>query len=370
MQKYNWEIISWEDALKRKYEEKENLDQTPIDKDYAKIIFCPAYRELNDKTQVFITGKDKRWCSRNRASHSQEVAYTADRLANYFNLEANLARNLALMHDFGHGPGGHEYEKQAEKFMGIKYNHDAQAIRVVEKIFHLNLTMLTLDDILARANREIDDKYMKEGKLHGKSSLEGQCTEIADKLSFIPSDIEDIIFNDLVKINDLKDEKTLQIIITECEKELSAYDFKNSFILMNLFKKKLYNKIRSDIYENCKEIRDEIIKIKEKTPKCFIVSKDQIICCSEKMNTIYENLKNWMYKYIYHGKMKQRDEKIKITLNIIFNLLLEKNDLINIINIYNIPRFEGEDIKKHIVDVVMTCNENRLRNFFLEYILI
>ena len=127
--------------------------------------------------------------------------------------------------------------------------------------------------------------------------------------------------------------------------------------------------IREDIYENCNEVRTKIIKIKEKNPKCFIVTNKQIICCTEKMNLIYENIKKWMYKYIYHGKMKQRDEKIRITLNIIFNFLLENNDLIEILNIYNIPHYYNENIKQHIIDVVMTCNENRLRDFFLKYIL-
>lgn len=77
--------------------------------DYERIIQSKAFRRLVDKAQVFTSSKGDHY--RTRMTHTLEVARIARLLAEQLNANVELAEAIALAHDIGHTPFGHQGER-------------------------------------------------------------------------------------------------------------------------------------------------------------------------------------------------------------------------------------------------------------------
>lgn len=106
----------------QRYDENRNLraeiynnERTLFQKDRDKVIYCPAFRRLSGKTQVFNSAHDDHL--RTRLTHSLEVAQIARSIASRLNLDVDLTEAIALGHDIGHAPFGHVGERELNTFM-------------------------------------------------------------------------------------------------------------------------------------------------------------------------------------------------------------------------------------------------------------
>ena len=83
--------------------------RSEFDRDYTRIINCNAYRRLKHKTQVFYSPENDHICTRiEHVMHVESVSYT---IAKYLGLNTELTKAIAMGHDLGHSPFGHEGEK-------------------------------------------------------------------------------------------------------------------------------------------------------------------------------------------------------------------------------------------------------------------
>lgn len=108
----------------------------PIESDYGRVVFCPAFRRLHDKTQVFpLTTNDN---IHSRLTHSMEVASVGRTLAfrlleskdvcDRFGLDntkpeswrqlTTLVEVVCLAHDIGNPPFGHFGETIIQNYFG------------------------------------------------------------------------------------------------------------------------------------------------------------------------------------------------------------------------------------------------------------
>ena len=105
-----WEnVISRLSPLEKRYDDI----RTEFDRDYTRIIHSNAYRRLKHKTQVFFSPENDHICTRiEHVTHVDSISYT---IASYLGLNTELTKAIAVAHDLGHSPFGHEGEKILSK---------------------------------------------------------------------------------------------------------------------------------------------------------------------------------------------------------------------------------------------------------------
>ena len=217
------------DALRRRPDKTADQDHRQnyaIDVD--RILHSLAYTRYIDKTQVFYLIKDDHIT--HRVLHVQLVSRIARTVGRYLRLNLDLIEAIALGHDLGHAPFGHDGEIYLSRLCrahGIgHFLHEVQSIEFLENIERkgqgLNLSLQVLDGILAH-NGEVDigsldpgpklsfeefDRRMKS-KIENPSvdfmpmNFEGCVVRLADTISYIGRDIEDAIRLGIVRRTDL-----------------------------------------------------------------------------------------------------------------------------------------------------------------------
>jgi len=94
--------------------------RTPFQIDRDRIIHAHAFRKLQSKTQVFLSGEYDFY--RTRLTHSMEVAQIGRSICTYlqsrgaplepdFTIDSDLVEAVSLAHDLGHPPFGHSGER-------------------------------------------------------------------------------------------------------------------------------------------------------------------------------------------------------------------------------------------------------------------
>ena len=135
-----------------------NLSQTPYRseyrRDYARVLHCPSFRRLENKTQLF-PGQESDFF-RNRLTHSLEVAQIARSIAYKFInrnsdcsfIEPDVCEVAGLIHDIGHPPFGHNGERALDDCMkdcgGFEGN--AQTLHIILRLEKKEQPILTFDE--------------------------------------------------------------------------------------------------------------------------------------------------------------------------------------------------------------------------------
>ena len=115
--------------------------RSEYDRDYARVLHSPAFRRLQNKTQLF-PGQESDFF-RNRLTHSLEVSQIAKSLAKKLraeysglNVEPDVCAIAGLVHDIGHPPFGHIGEAALDSCMkeygGFEGN--AQTLRILTRL--------------------------------------------------------------------------------------------------------------------------------------------------------------------------------------------------------------------------------------------
>ena len=216
----------------RLFEEPESASRSPYQRDRDRILHSTAFRRLKHKTQVFVYHEGDHF--RTRLTHSLEVAQIGRTLARMLGLDEDLTEALALAHDLGHTPFGHEGEDTLDPCMAEfgGFDHNAQSLRIVTRLecryadFNgLNLTWETLEG-LVKHNGPLTDRagtpigrYAKRGLPHAIAayvpmqdlelwtwpSMEAQVAAISDDIAYDAHDIDDGLRARLFTVDDLRD---------------------------------------------------------------------------------------------------------------------------------------------------------------------
>ncbi|MDY6832275.1 MAG: HD domain-containing protein [Thermodesulfobacteriota bacterium] len=192
--------------------------------DVDRILHSLAYTRYIDKTQVFYLIENDHIT--HRVLHVQLVSRVARTIGRALGLNEDLIEAIALGHDIGHAPFGHEGETYLSKLCeqaGIgPFLHNVQSVHFLESVERkgrgCNLCLQTLDGILChdgeihttrlRADRKKNFQTFEE-KIAAKRrdpslqltpmTMEGCVVRFADTISYIGRDIEDAIRLGLVR---------------------------------------------------------------------------------------------------------------------------------------------------------------------------
>lgn len=118
-----------------------------IDRD--RIIHAQAFRKLQSKTQVFLSGEYDFY--RTRLTHSMEVAQIGRSICHYlatrgaplkpdFLIDSDLVEAVCLAHDLGHPPFGHSGERTLQELMGRwgGFEGNAQTLHLLTATMYQN----------------------------------------------------------------------------------------------------------------------------------------------------------------------------------------------------------------------------------------
>ncbi len=332
--------------------EKENEIRPVFFRDADRIIHSLTYTRYIDKTQVYSFVRNDHIT--HRVLHVQLVSKIARMIGKALKLNEDLIEAIALGHDVGHTPFGHKGEQCLDEICRKEnigyFKHNAQSVRCLKDIEEINLSLQTLDGILAHNGELLQDRYepknktkeefLKELKLSFEEdkytkkispmTLEGCVVRVCDIIAYIGRDIEDAII-----VGSIKRE--------EIPKEITAILGNNN----------------SDIVDT---IAKDIIKNS--------IGKNYLCFTKDVFNAIM-NLKEWNYKHIYNSKEACKNEKlIKEYFYKLYHLYLEYLNPNNIDNndsksrLYEFINERSEEYRKNtnnqrmIIDYIAGQTDN------------
>ncbi|MDD3619802.1 MAG: HD domain-containing protein [Desulfobulbaceae bacterium] len=210
------------DAVRRRPETLQGHRQ-PFAQDADRILHSKAYTRYIDKTQVFsLIDNDH---ITHRVLHVQMVSRIARTIGRFLGLNEDLIEAVALGHDIGHPPFGHEGEYILARLCcdhGLDvFQHNLQSIQFLERFEKkgkgLNLTLQVLDGILCHDGEVHDNRLAPargktfvdfDREVRGKGvepltplvpmTLEGCVVRLSDTIAYIGRDIEDAIELELI----------------------------------------------------------------------------------------------------------------------------------------------------------------------------
>lgn len=170
--------------------------RTDFQRDRDRIIHCNSFRRLKHKTQVFLIPHSEHY--RTRLTHTLEVSRISRTVSRALGLNEDLTEAIALGHDLGHTPFGHDGERVLEALLPHGFSHNLQGRRVVELIEKdgkgLNLTAEVIDGIVG---------HTTSGGANPPFTREGMVVRYCDKIAYINHDIEDAIRGGVISDSDL-----------------------------------------------------------------------------------------------------------------------------------------------------------------------
>ncbi len=186
--------------------------------DGDRILHSRAYSRYIDKTQVFSLIPNDHLT--HRVLHVQLVSKIARTIGRFLRLNEDLIEAIALGHDIGHPPFGHDGERYLSgicKDYGLPgFVHSVQSVRFLHHIENkgkgCNLSLQVLDGILCHdgelhlqsigpnRNKSFDTLFEEMERKENDTdadlrpmTLEGCVVRMSDVISYIGRDIEDAI---------------------------------------------------------------------------------------------------------------------------------------------------------------------------------
>ena len=276
LEKREYDILSQyaskaRDSRGRMYPEAECDLRTCFQRDRDRIIHSKALRRLMHKTQVFLAPEGDHY--RTRLTHTLEVSQIARTISRGLNLNEDLTEAIAMGHDLGHTPFGHNGEEYLNEIHPGGFSHAAQSLRVVDVIEK------TSSGKSLNLSWEVRDGIRNHGSKDNPGTLEGKIVSLSDRIAYINHDIDDALRARVI---------TLEEIPKECL-ELFGYTHGERI-----------NSLVMDIVENSFELGE--------------IRQSEIF--AKEMNV----LRDWMFEHVYKNPEVKKNAELEKVQTLIFSL--------------------------------------------------
>ena len=281
--------------------------------DADRILHSLAYSRYIDKTQVFYLVKNDHIT--HRVLHVQLVSKIGRTIGRLLRLNEDLIESIALGHDIGHTPFGHDGERllsNLSKEYGLgNFLHNVQGVRFLELIEKKgagwNLSLQVLDGILCH-NGELHNPaiYPDKGKDFTQleeeikkvtenpefpiwpMTMEGCVVRMTDTISYIGRDIEDAIRLGLIKRDEMP---------ADCRSRLGET---NGTIVYTLVEDLIAESLEKSYISFSAEVADVLKKLKDFNQE-FIYTNPKAKNQTNKLQLMFELLFEKYYKDIKAG---------------------------------------------------------------------
>ena len=321
-------------------------------RDIDRIIHSSGYARYIDKTQVYSFIQNDHITR--RVLHVQLVSKIARTIGRSLRLNEDLIEAVSLGHDIGHTPFGHKGENLLNSICQKEnigyFCHNAQSVRILQDIEGLNISMQTLDGILAHNGEILKNKYEHniektvdefktelDNTFHEKDysrkiipiTIEGSVVRLSDVIAYIGRDIEDAIILGIIERNE----------IPEFPRKIIGDN--NSKIVDTLIKDVIVNSFEKPYLSFSKDIFEALIELKN--------WNYEKIYNSEKANANYDKIEKLFTKlyYFYLEKLSEVNIKEELKKNTITS---SEKVLYHFVN--KMMKKPNADIKRVIIDYI------------------
>jgi len=237
----------------------EILTERPFLADIMKIRDSKGFRRLTGKAQVFSMPLNPH--VRTRLTHSEEVASAATLIAEHLKkmeISEQLCQAIALGHDVGHAPYGHQGESFISKKTNSNFKHEIFSVIVCQQIERsgdgLNLTRGTLEGILYHSLKgaKFSDHRSELTEILPEYKIVMYC----DKICYTFSDLNDAFKRGYVKEIDLPNTalklgKKQRERMANCTNALIRESLeKNEIIFQDSEEAQTFTSLRGWMYDN------------------------------------------------------------------------------------------------------------------------
>jgi dGTPase len=194
----------------RHYPEEPHPFRNIFQRDRERIVHCTAFRRMLGKTQVLVGQINDH--HRTRLTHTLEVAQISRTIARRLRLNEDLVEAIALSHDIGHPPFGHEGERALNECLAGHggFDHNVYGLRRVDLLENrypefpgLNLSWELREAFIQHSRRRDLPEYADFFAV-GAPLLEAQVVDAADSLAYDTHDTEDALGIGLLAVEDLE----------------------------------------------------------------------------------------------------------------------------------------------------------------------
>lgn len=186
----------------RRHPEAPDPLRTAHARDRDRVLHSEAFRRLQYKTQVFVEQEGDHY--RTRLTHTIEVSQLSRSLAAFLGANVDLANCIALLHDLGHPPYGHQGEVELDALArehGLGgFDHNLHCLRIVDLLERryehpgLNLTWEAREGIGKHATFFDAPEVPQEFAGTPQPGIESQIASLADVLAYVTHDLEDALY--------------------------------------------------------------------------------------------------------------------------------------------------------------------------------
>lgn len=254
--------------------------RTDFQRDRDRIIHSKSFRRLMHKTQVFLAPEGDHF--RTRLTHTIEVSQIARTIARALNLNEDLTEAIALGHDLGHTPFGHNGEEVLNMIHPGGFHHNVQSLRVVDVLEStssrrgMNLTAEVRDGIVNHTGKGVP------------FTLEGQIVKISDRVAYINHDIDDALRSGVITEDDIP------------ESSLALFGRSHRERINNMVSDLINNSDGKEKISQSPEYRDELLL-----------------------------LRSFMFAYVYKSSRVKREEdlnKVEVVISSLYDYFLKNPD--------------------------------------------
>lgn len=252
--------------------------RTEYQRDRDRIIHSKSFRRLMHKTQVFLAPEADHF--RTRLTHTIEVSQIARTIARGAGLNEDLTEAIAMGHDLGHTPFGHQGEFTLNRIYSGGFRHNEQSLRVADVLETSSSQRRGMN-----LSEEVRDGILNHTGAGLPFTVEGQVVRISDRIAYINHDIDDAIRSGIITAEDLPRE-SLEVLGRTHKERIDTL------------------------------VRD-MIEHTWNRPQAGL---------SEERLRVMNDLRGFMFRNVYHNPKVRRDEdiqKIETIMNSLFDYYME-----------------------------------------------
>jgi hypothetical protein len=319
--------------------------------DYLIISKSEMVKRLAGVTQVITFPSAE--ATRTRLSHTLDVVWLVQTISEELGLSVKVAMAIALTHDIGHLPYGHDGERRVKEYLqDPEFNHGKNAVRIA-KLFGINLHPYVAYGVSHHSdgdvwiNQQID--IVEENGWKLSSMLVAVCDDIA-----CFSDLRDII------------EETKNIAEMKIMRKKA----------INLMKRNLRMLGAKEDISDIEAAHREILKGYASDIANNSIAKNGIYM-SQALLKAFKEMKAFVYKEFHQCKfvIKARKECIEW-----LDVVIVEAERIILSSDYNsclgntIEKFlskaqydnDNPSIKEKVVDFITTCTDVEIKKYYLD----
>ena len=348
-------------ADKAIYLKEDEKDIRPIFlRDIDRILHSQCYSRYLDKAQVYINPQNDHITY--RMQHVQFVSRIARTIGKVLLLNDELIEAIAIGHDVGHAPFGHAGERQLNRICEREnigyFCHNSQSVRILKDLENKNISVQTLDGILAHNGEMLLNKYEPNynksvnefltdlektfsEKDYSKKivpmTLEASVVRISDVIAYIGRDIEDAIMLGDIKRENLPEEVVEVLgnknssIVEALEDDLIENSIGKEYLC---FSDRIFNALKILMEWNYRNIYDK-------------ASLNDKALLEEKFNKLFDIYLDKLNKSDYKGK-KVKNSNITYSEKVLYDFIESKTQ----------EYLENTNVKRIVIDYISGFTDN------------